>query len=262
MVSFLTFILFVVIVFRITMKSSTKQSQNRPRPMQQPQNPAGKQSQPMMQQPVKQSIVERAKQNTAKYQADATKQQMEREHRHLESVKTTGVKEFAAAQKEAHPHDAAHVAKELAKQDGTLLGTVEDLMVNCETTFTYHTKEELLEEADRLLNDKNYYDERCNETDNLLWSPSEFAKCVEEALYNHSSSTKPVEMNIDFVAFSDIYLRQSNYFKHCLNLFFTRNKKIVFVFMNRFICGCVPLLKRKLVHWIYKFLKKFKHIFS
>ena len=129
MASFLTFILFVVIVFRIVMKSSTKQSQNRPRPMQQPQKPAGKQSQPMMQQPVKQSIVERAKQNTAKYQADATKQQMEREHRHLESVKTTGVKEFAAAQKEAHPHDAAHVAKELAKQDGTLLGTVEDLMV-------------------------------------------------------------------------------------------------------------------------------------
>lgn len=135
MASFLTFILFAVIIFRIVMKSSQAQKLNRPNqyPGQQPQNQPVYQRQPVRQQQRqqqrKQTIVDRAKQNTARYQADTTKQQMEREHRHSESVKTTGVKEYAAAQKEAHPHDAAHVAKELDAQDGTLLATVEDLMV-------------------------------------------------------------------------------------------------------------------------------------
>lgn len=135
MASFLTFILFAVIIFRIAMKSSQAQKLNRPNqyPGQQPQNQPVYQRQPVRQQQRqqqrKQTIVDRAKQNTARYQADTTKQQMEREHRHSESVKTTGVKEYAAAQKEAHPHDAAHVAKELDAQDGTLLATVEDLMV-------------------------------------------------------------------------------------------------------------------------------------
>ena len=135
MASFLTFILFAVIIFRIAMKSSQAQKLNRPNqyPGQQPQNQPVYQKQPVRQQQRQQqrnqTIVDRAKQNTARYQADTTKQQMEREHRHSESVKTTGVKEYAAAQKEAHPHDAAHVAKELDAQDGTLLATVEDLMV-------------------------------------------------------------------------------------------------------------------------------------
>lgn len=135
MASFLTFILFAVIIFRIVMKSSQAQKLNRPNqyPGQQPQNQPVYQRQPVRQQQRQQqrnqTIVDRAKQNTARYQADTTKQQMEREHRHSESVKTTGVKEYAAAQKEAHPHDAAHVAKELDAQDGTLLATVEDLMV-------------------------------------------------------------------------------------------------------------------------------------
>lgn len=135
MASFLTFILFAVIIFRVVMKSSQAQKPNRPNqyPGQQPQNQPVYQRQPVRQQQRQQqrnqTIVDRAKQNTARYQADTTKQQMEREHRHSESVKTTGVKEYAAAQKEAHPHDAAHVAKELDAQDGTLLATVEDLMV-------------------------------------------------------------------------------------------------------------------------------------
>ena len=135
MASFLTFILFAVIIFRIAMKSSQAQKLNRPNqyPGQQPQNQPVYQRQPVRQQQRQQqrnqTIVDRAKQNTARYQADTTKQQMEREHRHSESVKTTGVKEYAAAQKEAHPHDAAHVAKELDAQDGKLLATVEDLMV-------------------------------------------------------------------------------------------------------------------------------------
>ena len=133
---------------------------------------------------------------------------------------------------------------------------VEDLMVNCETTFTYHSKEELLEEAERLLNDKAYYEKRCNETDNLLWNPSEFAKCVEEALYYHSSSTKPVKMDIDIVAFSDVYLKQSNYFKHCSILYFTKNKKIICVFMCRFICGFMLMLKRRFSRLICHFSSK------
>ena len=131
MASFLTFILFAVIVFRVVMKSSQAQKPNRPNqyPGQQSQNQSVYQRQPVRQQQRNQTIVERAKQNTARYQADTTKQQMESEHRHSESVKSTGVKEYAAAQKEAHPHDAAHVARELDAQEGTLLATVEDLMV-------------------------------------------------------------------------------------------------------------------------------------
>lgn len=135
MASFLTFILFAVIIFRVVMKSSQAQKPNRPNqyPGQQSQNQPVYQSQPVRQQQKhlqrNQTIVDRAKQNTARYQADTTKQQMESEHRHSESVKSTGVKEYAAAQKEAHPHDAAHVARELDAQEGTLLATVEDLMV-------------------------------------------------------------------------------------------------------------------------------------
>lgn len=75
------------------------------------------------------NIVERAKNNTAKYQKDTTMEQLELEHGHSEGLKSTGAKEYLKEQKEAHPHDAAHVAKELAAQDGTLLGTVEDLMI-------------------------------------------------------------------------------------------------------------------------------------
>lgn len=139
MASFLTFILFAVIIFRVVMKSSQAQKPNRPNqyPGHQSQNQPVYQSQPVRQQQRQQqkhlqrnqTIVDRAKQNTARYQADTTKQQMESEHRHSESVKSTGVKEYAAAQKEAHPHDAAHVARELDAQEGTLLATVEDLMV-------------------------------------------------------------------------------------------------------------------------------------
>lgn len=116
---------------------------------------------------------------------------------------------------------------------------VEDLMVNCKSTFTYHSKETLLEEADRLLNNKEYYEKRCKETNGLLWKPSDFAKCVEQALYVHSSNTKPVDMDIDIDAFSNVYIHQSDYFKHCLMLYFTKNKKILFLFANRFVRGAL-----------------------
>ncbi len=146
--SILTFIVFAIIVYRIVKKSGTA-AQNKRR-MQNPQmnrqmnpqmNPSHvrvmtdadrqrlnnyRQRKGKVQNP---NILERAKNNTAKYQDDSTKEQLESEHGHSESMKSTGALEYAAAQKKAHPHDAAHVAKELAMQDGALLGTVEDLMV-------------------------------------------------------------------------------------------------------------------------------------
>lgn len=75
------------------------------------------------------NIVDRAKNNTAKYQKDTTMEQLEQQHGHSERMHNTGAKEYLATQKEAHPHDAMHVAKELAAQEGMLLGAVEDLMV-------------------------------------------------------------------------------------------------------------------------------------
>lgn len=148
--SILTFIVFAIIIYRIIKKSGSAKQNTRP--MQNPQmnpqmNPSHvrvmtdadrqrlnnyrqrKGRQTTMRQTANPNILERAKNNTAKYQDDSTKEQLESEHGHSESMKSTGALEYAAAQKKAHPHDAAHVAKELAMQDGALLGTVEDLMV-------------------------------------------------------------------------------------------------------------------------------------
>ncbi len=150
--SLLTFIVFAIIIYRIIKKSGS--GARNTRPVQNPQmntqmNPPqsrvvtdadrerlnnyrqrkGMVQQTMMRQAANPDIVERAKNNTAKYQADTTKEQLELEHGHSESMKTTGAKEYAAARKEAHPHDAAHVAKALDMQDGELLDTVENLMV-------------------------------------------------------------------------------------------------------------------------------------
>ncbi len=74
-------------------------------------------------------ILARAKANAGTYAADTTLAELEESHGHTSHVASTGVLEYQEQQKASHPHDAAHVAEELAATDGQLLGKVEDLMI-------------------------------------------------------------------------------------------------------------------------------------
>ena len=74
-------------------------------------------------------ILARAKANAGAYTADTTLIELEESHGHSGHSTSTGALEYQAKQKEAHPHDAAHVAAELDAAEGSLLSRVEDLMV-------------------------------------------------------------------------------------------------------------------------------------
>jgi hypothetical protein len=74
-------------------------------------------------------ILANAKKNVKKYEPDVTLEQLETEHEHTERSKRTVSPEEQQRKKEQHPHDAAHVAAAVGKEDESILGTVEDLMV-------------------------------------------------------------------------------------------------------------------------------------
>jgi hypothetical protein len=74
-------------------------------------------------------ILANAKKNVRKYEPDVTLEQLETEHEHTERSKRTISPEEQQRKKEQHPHDASHVAAEVGKEDESILGTVEDLMV-------------------------------------------------------------------------------------------------------------------------------------
>ena len=71
----------------------------------------------------------RARQNVTTYAQDTTMTELEQSHGHSARVSSTGVMEYQQAQKEAHPHDAAHVAAELDAREGMSMHMVADLMV-------------------------------------------------------------------------------------------------------------------------------------
>ena len=74
-------------------------------------------------------IMARARQNVTTYAQDTTMTELEQSHGHSARVSSTGVMEYQQAQREAHPHDAAHVAAELDAREGMSMDMVEDLMV-------------------------------------------------------------------------------------------------------------------------------------
>lgn len=76
-----------------------------------------------------QDILAKAQKNAKKYEKDTTLEQLEQEHKHSEQVKPTMTKEEHTRQKEAHPHDAAHVSDVVSAESESILGTIEDLMV-------------------------------------------------------------------------------------------------------------------------------------
>lgn len=128
----------VVAIIVVTIKKNAQQN-TRPgqqRPMQQrPMQQAPMQQRPMQQAPMQQwsgqqaDIMARARQNVATYAGDTTMAELEQSHGHSARVSSTGVMEYQQAQKEAHPHDAAHVAAELDAREGMSMDMVEDLMV-------------------------------------------------------------------------------------------------------------------------------------
>lgn len=136
------------IVFRAIAKGKEIQGQNQNRPLmprpQQVQQPVTQQSvvdqlqqqrvaqqqkRQMQQQATQGSILARAKANARALEDDTTLTELEESHGHSAHVESTGALTYQAQQKEAHPHDAAHVAAELEAQEGQLLASVEDLMV-------------------------------------------------------------------------------------------------------------------------------------
>lgn len=79
--------------------------------------------------PTQEDIMSKARQNVAAYSSDVTMQELEESHGHSAKVSSTGTLEFRQQQKEAHPHDAAHVSAELDASAAEILGQVEELMV-------------------------------------------------------------------------------------------------------------------------------------
>lgn len=71
-------------------------------------------------------IVQRAKENTKKYEADETLHELEREHKHSEKVSSA---EAAYVEKEREEHLKMHTEGVPRVEDENLLGSVEDLMV-------------------------------------------------------------------------------------------------------------------------------------
>ena len=71
-------------------------------------------------------IVQRAKANTKKYEADETLQELEREHKHSEKVSSA---EAAYVAKEREEHLKLHTEGAPHVEDENLLGSIEDLMV-------------------------------------------------------------------------------------------------------------------------------------
>lgn len=72
------------------------------------------------------SIVQRAKANTKKYEADETLHELESEHKHSEKVSSA---EAAYVVKDREEHMKMHMEPAAHAEDETLLGSVEDLMV-------------------------------------------------------------------------------------------------------------------------------------
>lgn len=71
-------------------------------------------------------IVQRAKANTKKYEADETLHELEREHKHSEKVSSA---EAAYVAKEREDHLKLHMEGAPRVEDENFLGSVEDLMV-------------------------------------------------------------------------------------------------------------------------------------
>ncbi len=71
-------------------------------------------------------IVQRAKANTKKYEADETLHELEREHKHSEKVSPA---EAAYVAKEREDHLKLHTEGAPRVEDENLLGSIEDLMV-------------------------------------------------------------------------------------------------------------------------------------
>lgn len=72
------------------------------------------------------SIVQRAKANTKKYEADETLHELESEHKHSEKVSSA---EAAYVVKDREEHMKMHMEPAAHAEDENLLGSVEDLMV-------------------------------------------------------------------------------------------------------------------------------------
>lgn len=72
------------------------------------------------------SIVQRAKANTKKYEADETLHELESEHKHSEKVSSA---EAAYVVKDRAEHMKMHMEPAAHAEDENLLGSVEDLMV-------------------------------------------------------------------------------------------------------------------------------------
>lgn len=72
------------------------------------------------------SIVQRAKANTKKYEADETLHELESEHKHSEKVSSA---EAAYVAKDREEHMKMHMEPAAYAEDENLLGSVEDLMV-------------------------------------------------------------------------------------------------------------------------------------
>lgn len=71
-------------------------------------------------------IVQRAKANTKKYEADETLRELESEHKHSEKVSSA---EAAYVVKDREEHMKMHMEPAAHAEDENLLGSVEDLMV-------------------------------------------------------------------------------------------------------------------------------------
>lgn len=77
----------------------------------------------------KSSILERAKSNATRYDADTTLETMEKEHGHSERQTPAIDPAEHKAEHQAHPHDAGHVSEFVGAEQEAILGKLEDLMV-------------------------------------------------------------------------------------------------------------------------------------
>lgn len=113
--------------------------------------------------------------------------------------------------------------------------------------LSYYNLQDLLNEIDHFLNNKQYLEKKEQQWLNYLPSEEEFTTELESALQKHCTKYKINEFPVDIDAFAQIYFDSgmNNYYNYATPILKSKNIKLCFLFRKDILYGGLEYIKKK-----------------